>query len=112
MLNSHPLNRKLVLITLAAIMVLTACAQSTPVATQAPSSETKPAATEAVPTEAVVPTEAPTMAAAEPGKLKEVPRENTLIDLQNGPENKWADYDNWNPYSVGAQAGFGANIIF
>lgn len=45
-------------------------------------------------------------------QLKEVPRNRTLIDLQNGPDNKWADYDNWNPYSIGAQAGYGANIIF
>ncbi|MHC1770564.1 MAG: ABC transporter substrate-binding protein [Flexilinea sp.] len=45
-------------------------------------------------------------------KLKDVPREKTLIDLQNGPESKWADYDNWNPYSIGAEAGFGANIIY
>jgi peptide/nickel transport system substrate-binding protein len=53
-----------------------------------------------------------TTQATPPTQLKEVPRNRTLIDLQNGPENKWADYDNWNPYSIGAQAGFGANIVY
>ncbi len=49
---------------------------------------------------------------AQAGTLKDVPRNQTLIDVQNGPENKWSDYDNWNPYSVGAMPGFGDNIIY
>lgn len=47
-----------------------------------------------------------------PGQLKTVPRNRTLIDVQNGPENKWADYDNWNPYSIGASPGYGDNIMY
>jgi peptide/nickel transport system substrate-binding protein len=85
--------------------VLAACTPaSPPVATEAPDAPGAVSSEEASPTSDAKP--------SEPGKLKDVPRERTLIDLQNGPENKWADYDNWNPYSIGAQAGFGANIIY
>ncbi len=115
MSNHHVLNRTILMISLVLVMIMSASAPGTPVASPAPPSDTEPAAsTEAVqPAEEVQPTEPPPPAeASEPGKLKDVPRERTLIDLQNGPENKWADYDNWNPYSIGAQAGFGANIIY
>jgi peptide/nickel transport system substrate-binding protein len=57
-------------------------------------------------------TATPFSQANNPAQLSEVPRNRTLIDVQNGPENKWADYDNWNPYSIGSMVGFGQNIIY
>jgi peptide/nickel transport system substrate-binding protein len=100
--------RRLIPLFVLGSVVLSACAPAAPTA-----SAPQAAAPTAAP-QAAAPTTAPQAAgtSAPAGTLKDVPRNRTLIDIQNGPENKWADYDNWNPYSLGAQPGFGQNMIF
>jgi peptide/nickel transport system substrate-binding protein len=120
MSRTHKFGRVMVMVLLTAVTVLSACdlgTTATPTAV-APTSTDTPTS-QAIDTPVSRPADTATVAAmptatqaVEVGKLKEVPRNRTLIDLQNGPENKWADYDNWNPYSVGAQAGYGQNIMF
>jgi peptide/nickel transport system substrate-binding protein len=44
--------------------------------------------------------------------LKSVPRNRTLMYAHGGSDGKYADYDLWNPYAVGAYFGYGPNVIF
>lgn len=44
--------------------------------------------------------------------LKIVPRNRTLMYAHGGTDGKYADFDLWNPYAVGAYFGYGPNVIF
>ncbi len=116
-------NRLLVLLSFLVVTLLAGCDLGTTVATPTPvlPNPTDTAAAVSAPTAASAATTAPAPAvtdtpaatqAASSGQLKDVPRNRTLIDVQNGPENKWADYNNWNPYSIGAFPGFGDNVVY
>ncbi len=46
------------------------------------------------------------------GGLKSVPRNRTLMYAHGGTDGKYADFELWNPYNVGAYFGYGANVIY
>jgi peptide/nickel transport system substrate-binding protein len=50
-------------------------------------------------------------ASGAPG-LKSVARNRTLMYAHGGTDGKYADFDLWNPYSIGAYFGYGPNVIF
>jgi len=121
MFGAQRRTRLMVLFIFLAVTLLTACDTGGPTPTAVAPSAADTPTTQAATTTADTPT---TQAAAtttnapaatqpvEAGKLKDVPRNRTLIDVQNGPENKWSDYNNWNPYSIGAFPGFGDNVVY
>jgi peptide/nickel transport system substrate-binding protein len=77
---------------------------TTAAAPAAPTATTAPAAAAAA-----TPTTAP--AAAGGGKLKDVPRNRTLILSQGGNQGKYQDWDLWNAYALGANHQTGPNLI-
>src|SRR5260370_4705497 len=41
-----------------------------------------------------------------------VPRNRTLMYAHGGTDGKYADFELWNPYNVGAYFGYGSNVIY
>jgi peptide/nickel transport system substrate-binding protein len=90
----------------AALPVLAACGQETPV-------PAKPVAATTKPTEPAKPaaTTAPSQALAT-DKPRDIPRNRTLMVMQGGVEGKHKDHELWNPYAVGSNHQTGSGIFY
>lgn len=65
----------------------------------------------AQPTTAPAATAKPAAAPAA-GKLKEIPRNRTLVMTAFASEGRFPDYDLWNPYAIGANHQTGPNVVY
>src|SRR5260370_29492597 len=46
------------------------------------------------------------------GGLSSIPRNRILMYAHGGTDGKYADFELWNPYNIGAYFGYGSNVIY